>query len=96
MIKTHIPIMRTFQAVQFTRDNWDEILEFTKGEAKDFAIIPKTLNGVATCAVPSVFGYIAVEEGEYIIKTSKRNHFIRISEANFVTNYKEVEKITDG
>ena len=95
MIKTYIPVMRTIQAVQFTRDNWDEIQEFTKGEAKDFTI-PRTPGGIATCGVPSVFGYITVKEGEYIIKTSKRNHFIRISEANFLSYYKEAEKITNG
>lgn len=104
MIKTYIPVMQTIQAVQFTRDNWDEILEFTKGKAKDF-IIPRTPDGIATCGVPNIFGYTpnkgdygytTVKEGEYIIKTSRQNHFIHISEAKFLSYYKEAEKITDG
>lgn len=95
MIKTYVPIRQAIQAVQFTRNNWDEILEFTKGEAKDFAI-PRTPDGIATCGIPSIYGYITVKEGEYIIKSSIRNHFARISETNFLSSYKEVEKISNG
>ena len=54
-------------AIQFTRDNFEEIKEFTNGSAHIF----KTQNGlfeISTCIIPTLEGEHIANYGDYIIK----------------------------
>ena len=94
MIKTYVPIVKPFQAVQFTRDNWDEVLQFTENRAKDLTI-PRSPSGIASCGIPSLFGFITVREGDFIIKVTG-GWYDRIEEKAFLSSYDEVEETTNG
>lgn len=48
------------EAVQFTRDNWDEILDFTEGKADYFY--------EDACVIPTLEGDMLASEFDYIIK----------------------------
>lgn len=54
-------------AVQFTRDNWEEIVSFTNGTAKDLTI-ERRPNGKCTCIIPTLEGDHIAAENDYIIK----------------------------
>lgn len=55
------------EAVQFTRDNWNEIIEFTNNTAHTL-IIEKRMDGVATCIIPTLEGQHIATERDFIIK----------------------------
>lgn len=55
------------EAVQFTRDNWAEIVSFTNGTAKDLTI-ERRPNGKCTCIIPTLEGDHTATENDYIIK----------------------------
>ena len=61
------------EAVQFTRNNWDEVVSFTGGTAHTLTI-DRRINGVATCIIPTsvpiefVEGQHIVTENDFIIK----------------------------
>lgn len=55
------------EAVQFTRDNWSEIVSFTNGTAKDLTI-ERRPNGKCTCIIPTLEGDHTATENDYIIK----------------------------
>lgn len=55
------------RAVQFTRDTWTEVLAFTDGTARDI-IIPRSVDGVATCVIPTLEGQHIATEGDFIIR----------------------------
>ena len=67
MIKTYRKKPVDIQAVQFTRDNWPEIKEFTNDTARDFTI-ERRIDGIATCIIPTLEGQHIAIEGDYIIK----------------------------
>ena len=54
-------------AVQFTRNNFDEIWEFTNNTAINFTI-ERRIDGIATCIIPTLEGQHIATEGDYIIK----------------------------
>lgn len=55
------------EAVQFTRSNFDEIVKFTEGKAKNLTI-ERTLNGNCYCTISTLEGPMKVSEHDYIIK----------------------------
>lgn len=55
------------EAVQFTRDNWDEIKAFTKGLAKGFSI-ERQIEGKCTCVITTLEGDHVANEYDFIIK----------------------------
>lgn len=55
------------EAVQFTRANWNEIIEFTNNTAHTL-IIEKRMDGVATCIIPTLEGQHIATERDFIIK----------------------------
>lgn len=55
------------EAVQFTRDNWAEIVSFTNGAARDITI-ERRPNGKCTCIIPTLEGDHIANENDYIIK----------------------------
>ena len=55
------------EAVQFTRDNWAEIVAFTNGTAKGLTI-ERRPGGKCTCIIPTLEGDHIATENDYIIK----------------------------
>ena len=58
------------EAVQFTRDNLEQIVNFTKGKAADM-VAPKHKEGKYRCSVNTLEGIMQATEGDYIIKGVK-------------------------
>jgi hypothetical protein len=67
MIKTYRKKPVDIEAVQFTRDSYPEIYEFTEGIAHSLTI-EKRIDGIATCIIPTLEGQHIAIEGDYIIK----------------------------
>lgn len=55
------------EAIQFTRDNFDEIAKFTNGNAKNFST-EKCPNGKCFCEITTLEGVMTATEKDYIIK----------------------------
>lgn len=55
------------EAVQFTRTNWNEIVEFTEGAANTLTI-ERRMDGIATCIIPTLEGQHIATEWDFIIK----------------------------
>jgi hypothetical protein len=58
------------EALQFTRDNWEEIKAFTNNTAHHL-VIERRINGIATCIIPTLEGQHTATEGDWIIKGIK-------------------------
>ena len=58
------------EAIQFTRNNWDEIRSFTNDTAHTLRI-EKRIDGIATCIIPTLEGKHIAHEGDWIIKGVK-------------------------
>ena len=80
--------IKYIEAVKFTRDNVDEVKEFTNGKAMNF-IIDKSLNGQASCKIELSSKTLNVGEGKYIVKNSDGEFYI-CSEDSFESVYKKV------
>ena len=55
------------EAVQFDRYNFDELVEYTNGNASDFRVA-RTPKAKAYCIIKTLEGYVTATEGDYIIK----------------------------
>jgi hypothetical protein len=55
----------TIDAIQFTKENWEDIVNFTNGTAHSFA------DGANTCIIPTLEGEHIATEGDWIIKGIK-------------------------
>lgn len=77
------------EAVQFTRGNWEEIMEFTGGKAKNFTI-ERRPNGKCYCHVVNEIGLALVHEGDFIVMTST-GFFKPIPEKFFRERYEVAE-----
>lgn len=55
------------EAIQFTRNNFQEIKEFTDSKAHTLTI-EKRIDGIATCIIPTLEGQHIATEGDFIIK----------------------------
>lgn len=55
------------EAIQFTRDNWNEIVAFTGGAAVNITI-ERRPDGKCTCIIPTLEGDHIASEYDYIIK----------------------------
>ena len=55
------------EAIKFSRDNFEEISNWSNGEVGNF-LIPKHPNGIATCKIETKEGVMEAKEGDYIIK----------------------------
>lgn len=67
MVHKYVKRPIAIEAIQFTRANWDEIVEFTNGTACNL-MIERCLNGKATCIIPTLEGDHIATEFDYIIK----------------------------
>ena len=75
-------------AVKFTRNNWDEIKEFTNGTAHTLTI-ERRIDGIATCIIPTLEGQHIATEGDYIIK-GVQGEFYPCKPDIFEKTYEEV------
>lgn len=55
------------EAVQFTRNNWQEVKSFTNDTAHTLTI-EKRIDGLTTCIIPTLEGQHMATEGDWIIK----------------------------
>ena len=55
------------EAIEFTRNNFQEIRDFTDYKA-DTLTIERRIDGIATCIIPTLEGQHIATEGDYIIK----------------------------
>lgn len=58
------------EALKFTRDNWQDVLMFTQGQAHTLTI-EKRIDGKCTCIIPTLEGQHIATEGDWIIKGVK-------------------------
>lgn len=71
-----------YEAIQFSRNNWEQIQGFTNGKARDLTI-PRTPSGIASCTL-ELFGEnnqirtTQVFEGDWIVEYSHES-FARFS-----------------
>lgn len=55
------------EAIQFTRNNYDNIVKFTNNLVKDLTI-ERRPNGICYCIIPTLEGDYIANEYDYIIK----------------------------
>lgn len=58
------------EAIQFTRYNIEDVIEFAKNKVLGF-ITERKLNGACTCKIDTLEGIMIATEGDYIIKGVK-------------------------
>lgn len=55
------------EAVRFTRHTWDEVKEFTNGQAHSWTT-ERRIGGNSICIIPTLEGEHIANEGDWIIK----------------------------
>jgi hypothetical protein len=55
------------EAIRFTRHTWDEVKEFTNGQAHSWTT-ERRIGGNSTCIIPTLEGQHIANEGDWIIK----------------------------
>lgn len=78
------------EAIQFTRNNWNEIVEFTNGKAFNFAI-EKRPSGYAYCLIRTLDGDMKAKNGDYIIK-GIQGEFYPCKPDIFESTYEKVDE----
>ena len=78
------------EAIQFNRNNWNEILEFTNNTAHTITI-EKRMDGKCTCIIPTLEGEHIANEGDYIIKGVKGEYY-PCKQDIFEMTYEQVNK----
>lgn len=81
------------EAIQFNRNNWNEILEFTNNTAHTI-LIEKRMDGKCTCIIPTLEGEHIANEGDYIIKGVKGEYY-PCKQDIFEMTYEQVNKISE-
>ena len=77
------------EAIVFTRDNFEEVVEFTNGTAHTLKI-KRRPNGKCTCIIPTLEGQHIATEGDYIIRGVKGEYYPCKPDV-FKQTYEEVE-----
>ena len=80
-------------AIRFSRDNFENVKEFTGGSARDL-FIERCINGKCTCVIPTLEGDHIATEGDFIIRGVK-GEFYPCKPDVFFRTYELVETI-DG
>ena len=62
------------EALQFTRENWQDVLMFTQGEAHTMTI-EKRIDGKCTCIIRTLEGEHIANEGDWIIKGVRGEYY---------------------
>jgi hypothetical protein len=94
MIKTYRKKPVDIEAIQFTRDNFDKIWEFTNSTAFNFTV-ERRIDGVATCIIPTLEGQHIAIEGDYIIK-GVEGEFYPCKPSIFEKTYEQSYKTTEA
>ena len=55
------------EALKFTRENWQDVLMFTQGQARAMTI-EKRIDGKCTCIIQTLEGQHIANEGDWIIR----------------------------
>ena len=76
------------EAIQFKRDNWEEVKAFTEYAAHTFQI-ERRIDGIATCIIPTLEGQHLATEGDLIIK-GVQGEFYPCKPDIFEKTYEEV------
>lgn len=87
--------VKIVEAIQFTRNNIEEIKQFTNNAAHDF-MTPKCPDGKSSCLLDvkhNVPYMLSVTEGEYIVK--KENKFLSYPQDYFEEYYELMEENND-
>ena len=77
------------EAIVFTRDNFEEVVEFTNGTAHSLRI-ERRPDGKCTCIIPTLEGEHIANEGDYIIRGVKGEYYPCKPDI-FKQTYEEVE-----
>ena len=77
------------EAIQFKRNEFEDINEFTHGNAINFRT-EKCINGKSYCEIKTLEGYMTATEGDYIIK-GVNGEFYPCKENIFIKTYEPVE-----
>jgi hypothetical protein len=67
MVKKYRKKPVCIEAVQFTRNNWDEVVSFTKNAAHTL-MIKSSPYAIATCGIATLEGHHIATENDFIIK----------------------------
>ena len=94
MVREYAKKPVVIRAVQFTRDNFEEIQEFTHGLAKGFTI-ERCLNGKRWCTIPTLEGDHTALEGDFIIEGVK-GEFYPCKPDIFKQTYETVSMVSDN
>lgn len=70
MIKKYIKKPVEIEAIEFKRDHFQEIKEFTDGKAKNFRT-ERSIDGKSYCDIETLEGVHIATEGDFIIKGVK-------------------------
>lgn len=73
MVKRYRTKPCEIEAVQFTNDNFKEIVAFTNGEAHNCC--KGMVDGKAYCDIITLEGIMTATEGDYIIKGLRGEHY---------------------
>lgn len=67
MVKRYRTKPCEIEAIEFTRESYNEVVSFTDNKAKDL-IVEKCINGKAYCKIETLEGDMIATEGDFIIK----------------------------
>lgn len=74
MVKQYRTKPCEIEAIQFTRNNFEEVKAFGEGSIKDL-IIERCLNGKAYCKVQTLEGLMIATEGDFIIRGLRGEYY---------------------
>ena len=96
------------EAIEFTRCNWDKIVEFTKGKAKYLTIVRNPF-APAECLIDTLEGDMIATEGDFIIKGlrgefypckpdifKKKYELLDIHNPKIMINIRDIGEVSDG
>ena len=81
------------EAIQFKKDCFEEIKEFTEGNAFNFRT-EKCMDGKSYCEIKTLEGTMTATEGDYIIK-GVDGEFYPCKENIFKKTYEEVAELSN-
>ena len=76
------------EAIQFTRNNWEEVKTFVQG-TRNSINIERRLDGIATFTIATLEGMMLATEGDFIIK-GVQGEFYPCKPDIFEKTYEEV------
>ena len=87
-MKKYIKKPIVVEAIKFTRSNYEEVMEFTDGNAFGLSI-EKCINGKCHCFIKTLESSFCLNEFDYIVKDTEGNYY-SCNEYTFEKDYDEV------